>query len=71
MDVLQHLLLGFHTALTPINLFYALAGAFVGTIVGVLPGIGPRGSMAILLSFTLNKVWSFCRWPWDCLVSPR
>jgi putative tricarboxylic transport membrane protein len=54
LDVLQHLLLGFHTALTPVNLFYALAGAFVGTIVGVLPGIGPRGSMAILLSFTLN-----------------
>jgi putative tricarboxylic transport membrane protein len=54
MDVLQHLLLGFHTALTPVNLFYALAGAFVGTIVGVLPGIGPLGSMAILLSFTLN-----------------
>ena len=54
MDVLQHLLLGFHTALTPVNLFYALAGAFIGTIVGVLPGIGPLGSMAILLSFTLN-----------------
>lgn len=54
MDVLQHLLVGFQTAATPINLLYALAGAFIGTIVGVLPGIGPLGSMAILLSFTLN-----------------
>lgn len=54
MEVLQHLLLGFNTAATPMNLFYALAGAFVGTVVGVLPGIGPLGSMAILLSFTLN-----------------
>ena len=54
MDVIQHLMLGFNTAATPVNLLYALAGAFVGTIVGVLPGIGPLGSMAILLSFTLN-----------------
>lgn len=54
MEVLQHLLMGFATAATPINLLYALFGAFIGTIVGVLPGIGPLGSMAILLSFTLN-----------------
>lgn len=54
MEVLQQLMMGFATAATPINLLYALAGAFIGTIVGVLPGIGPLGSMAILLSFTLN-----------------
>lgn len=54
MEVLQHLLMGFATAATPINLLYALFGAFIGTVVGVLPGIGPLGSMAILLSFTLN-----------------
>ncbi len=54
MEVLQHLMMGFATAATPVNLLYALAGAFIGTIVGVLPGIGPLGSMAILLSFTLN-----------------
>ncbi len=54
MEVLQHLMFGFQTAATPINLFYALSGAFIGTVVGVLPGIGPLGSMAILLSFTLN-----------------
>ena len=54
MEVLQQLMMGFATAATPINLLYALAGAFIGTVVGVLPGIGPLGSMAILLSFTLN-----------------
>ncbi|MDA8226536.1 MAG: tripartite tricarboxylate transporter permease [Desulfitobacterium hafniense] len=54
MDVIQQLMMGFATAATPENLLYALAGAFIGTIVGVLPGIGPLGSMAILLSFTLN-----------------
>lgn len=54
MEVFQQLMSGFAIAATPENLLYALAGAFIGTIVGVLPGIGPLGSMAILLSFTLN-----------------
>ena len=54
MEVIQQLMMGFATAATPENLVYALAGAFIGTIVGVLPGIGPLGSMAILLSFTLR-----------------
>ncbi|HHV65705.1 MAG TPA: tripartite tricarboxylate transporter permease [Peptococcaceae bacterium] len=36
------------------NLLYALGGAFIGTIVGVLPGLGPLAAMAILLSFTLQ-----------------
>ena len=54
MEALQWLMTGFSIALTPENLLYALGGAVIGTIVGVLPGIGPLGSMAILLSFTLN-----------------
>lgn len=54
MEVLHNLIMGFATAATPVNLLYALFGAFIGTVVGVLPGIGPLGSMAILLSFTLN-----------------
>src|ERR1035437_2718969 len=54
MDVLQHIMIGFQVAATPTNLLWALGGALVGTIVGVLPGIGPLGSMAILLSFTLQ-----------------
>lgn len=54
MEVIQQLIMGFSTAATPMNLLYALGGAFIGTIVGVLPGIGPLGAMAILLTFTLN-----------------
>jgi putative tricarboxylic transport membrane protein len=46
------LLYGFSVALTPANLLFGLAGAFLGTLVGVLPGIGPVGSMALLLGLT-------------------
>jgi putative tricarboxylic transport membrane protein len=46
------LLFGFSVALTPTNLLFGLAGAFLGTLVGVLPGIGPVGSMALLLGLT-------------------
>ena len=53
MDVLQSLAHGFSIALTPMNLLVALSGTVVGTITGILPGIGPLGAMAILLSFTL------------------
>ena len=49
MDNITALLHGFAVAATPINLLMALAGAFVGTIVGLLPGIGPINGVAILL----------------------
>jgi len=45
----QHLIYGFGVALQLENLGLALAGAVIGTIVGVLPGIGPVGGIAILL----------------------
>ncbi|SDH78020.1 putative tricarboxylic transport membrane protein [Sinosporangium album] len=45
---------GFSTALTPINLLYALAGVTLGTLVGVLPGIGPAMTVALLLPITFN-----------------
>jgi putative tricarboxylic transport membrane protein len=53
MEVWQSLAHGFGVALSPGNLFVAFVGAVVGTITGILPGIGPLGAMAILLSFTL------------------
>src|SRR5512137_2382353 len=53
MEVWQSLAHGFGIALSPGNLFVAFVGAVVGTITGILPGIGPLGAMAILLSFTL------------------
>ena len=53
-DVWQSLLLGFQVALRPENLGLAFAGALIGTIVGVLPGIGPVGGIAILLPLTFR-----------------
>jgi putative tricarboxylic transport membrane protein len=49
---MEGLLYGFSVALTPLNLGVALLGAFLGTLVGVLPGIGPIGAMALLLGLT-------------------
>ena len=40
---------GFAVALTPFNLFLVLAGCFVGTLIGALPGIGPINGVAILI----------------------
>ncbi len=48
------LLLGFSLALKPINLWYAFLGSALGTMVGVLPGLGPAATLAILLPITMN-----------------
>ena len=54
MEVWQSLAHGFGIALTPQQPSFCLGGRVVGTITGILPGIGPLGAMAILLSFTLH-----------------
>ncbi|HSQ73434.1 MAG TPA: tripartite tricarboxylate transporter permease, partial [Rubrivivax sp.] len=56
MDTLQHLLAGFAVALSGINLGVAAFGALAGTIVGMLPGLGPINGVAILmpLAFALK-----------------
>ncbi|HEX9014719.1 MAG TPA: tripartite tricarboxylate transporter permease, partial [Chloroflexota bacterium] len=46
--------LGFGIALTPENVFYCFVGALLGTVIGVLPGIGPITAIAILLPATYN-----------------
>lgn len=51
-DLLQNLILGFSVALTLQNLMYCFAGVFLGTLIGVLPGIGPLATMAMLLPLT-------------------
>jgi putative tricarboxylic transport membrane protein len=48
------LLAGFAVALTPANLLWGLAGTTLGTAVGVLPGIGPALTVALLLPVTYN-----------------
>jgi len=52
MDILHNLILGFSTALTPENLFYCFAGVLLGTFIGVLPGLGPTATIAMLLPIT-------------------
>jgi TctA family transporter len=52
MDLIPNLALGFSTALEPINLLYCFIGVFLGTLIGVLPGIGPTATIAMLLPIT-------------------
>ena len=52
MDLLDNLALGFATALMPVNLFYCFIGVLLGTLIGVLPGIGPTATIAMLLPIT-------------------
>ena len=56
METLHLLGQGFAVAFQPLNLGLALLGAFAGTIVGALPGLGPANGVAILIpvSFTLG-----------------
>ena len=54
MDTINYLVLGFSTAFTPSNLFACFMGVSVGTLIGVLPGIGPVATMAILLPSTFG-----------------
>jgi putative tricarboxylic transport membrane protein len=52
MEIFHHLAIGFGTALTAVNLLYALIGTLLGTLIGVLPGIGPVATIAMLLPTT-------------------
>ena len=52
METLAALGHGFAVALTPINLFWSALGVTLGTAIGVLPGIGPALTVALLLPVT-------------------
>ncbi len=52
METFQALMSGFATALTPMNLMWGFIGCLLGTAVGVLPGIGPALTVAMLLPVT-------------------
>ncbi|MBI4572017.1 MAG: tripartite tricarboxylate transporter permease [candidate division NC10 bacterium] len=54
MDVFQHILLGFQVALSVQNLFFCFVGVTIGTLIGVLPGIGPVTGVAILIPITFG-----------------
>jgi putative tricarboxylic transport membrane protein len=51
---LENLFLGFQVAVTPFNLFMAVVGILLGTIIGVLPGLGGANGVAILLPLTFT-----------------
>jgi putative tricarboxylic transport membrane protein len=50
----QNLVLGFSTVFTPTNMLYSLAGCLIGTMVGVLPGVGPLAGISMLLPTTFG-----------------
>lgn len=54
MELLHSLSLGFSVALEPMNLFYCFIGVLFGTLVGVLPGLGSAGAIALLLPVTYS-----------------
>ena len=54
MDFIANLATGFSVALTVTNILYCFAGVLLGTLVGVLPGIGPVTTVAMLLPFSFT-----------------
>jgi len=52
MEIFSGLINGFSIALTPVNVLFAFIGALLGTAVGVLPGLGPAATIALLLPAT-------------------
>jgi len=54
MEGLQGILFGFSIALKPINLLYCFFGVTIGTLVGVLPGLGPTAAISLLIPTTFH-----------------
>src|SRR6267142_2462989 len=52
MDLFNNIIFGFSVALSPQNLLFCFFGALLGTLIGVLPGIGPLATLAMLLPAT-------------------
>lgn len=51
---MENLLFGFEVALEPVNILFVVLGALVGTVVGLLPGLGPTATIALLLPVTYS-----------------
>src|SRR5688572_32450091 len=52
MSILESLVLGFSVSLEPMNLAYCFLGVLLGTLVGVVPGLGSAAAIALLLPIT-------------------
>ncbi len=54
MDLISNLAIGFDAVVTPITLIYCFVGVLLGTLIGVLPGLGPVATIAMLLPATFG-----------------
>jgi putative tricarboxylic transport membrane protein len=54
MEIFNNLIFGFSVALSPSNFMYCLLGVFIGTLTGVLPGLGVMNAVAILIPMTFG-----------------
>lgn len=54
LESLSSLMYGFGVALDPINIFYVFVGVFAGTIIGMLPGLGPISALALMIPITFS-----------------
>ncbi|MBS3997746.1 MAG: tripartite tricarboxylate transporter permease [Hydrogenophaga sp.] len=54
MDILNGLMLGLESAMQPVTLLYCFIGVFLGTLIGVLPGIGALATISLLLPITYH-----------------
>jgi putative tricarboxylic transport membrane protein len=54
MELFEHLLFGAQTLFSPMNLIFCFIGVLMGTLVGVLPGLGPTAAIALLLPATFH-----------------
>ncbi len=54
MEAFNNLMYGFSIALEPINILYVFAGVFAGTIIGMLPGLGPISALALMIPLTFG-----------------
>mgnify|MGYP003334528595 FL=1 len=54
MEIISGLWNGFAVALAPINLWWCFVGVFLGTVVGIMPGLGPPATIAMLLPLTFQ-----------------
>ena len=55
MSAISDFMMGLQLALAPSNLLLAFIGCVCGTLIGVLPGIGPLATISLLLSLTLSR----------------
>ena len=70
MEIFANLSLGLQTAASTANLVYCLIGVALGTAIGVLPGLGPAATIAMLLPITFVLLLSLLPMV-SCLATPK